>query len=383
MALVRRHEAEDTRSLAEKLRDIDWPFAVLLAMLVAIGAAELFSVADGSFEPWAGPHLMRFAACFVLFIAVALTDIRFWMRMAYPIYGAALFGLVLVELVGVTYGGATRWLSVGGLNLQPSELMKIALVLALARTFQGLDARAVSQPRNLLLPAVLIAVPTLLVAAEPDLGTALLVAITGALVLVAAGVHWLYFLGAGITAAAAAPFAWGALHAYQKARILTFLDPERDPLGAGYHIIQAKIALGSGGAFGRGFGQGTQSHLDFVPEKHTDFIFTMLGEEFGFAGALVIIALYAAVALMGLRIATRVENRFGRLVAAGVAMTLFAYVFVNIAMVTGLLPVVGVPLPLISHGGTVMLSVMFGLGLMMSAHVHRHMNMPRPLARRR
>ena len=383
MALVRRHEADDTRAIAQKLRDVDWPVAVLPMVLVAIGAAELFSVGGASFEPWAGTHVIRFAACYALFIAVALVDIRVWMRVAFPIYALALGALVAVELAGVTYGGATRWLSVGDFNLQPSELMKVALVLALARVYQGLDARTVSRPKNLVLPGALIALPMLLVAAEPDLGTAVLVMVTGAMMLLAAGVHWLYFFGAGLAAATAAPFAWSALHAYQKARILTFLDPERDPLGAGYHIIQAKIALGSGGSFGRGFGQGTQSHLDFVPEKHTDFIFTMLGEEFGFAGSLAIIGLYLALALLGLRIATRVENRFGRLVAAGVCMTLFAYVFVNIAMVTGLLPVVGVPLPLVSHGGTVMLSVMFGLGLLMSAHVHRHVNMPRPLARRR
>lgn len=383
MELDRRHDGTDRRGPLAKLRDIDWIFVVPLIMLAIIGAIELFSVAGGSFEPWARTHLLRFAACLVVFVVVALVDIRVWMRLAFPLYAAALAGLVLVEVAGATYGGATRWLTVAGLNLQPSELMKVALVLALARTFQVVDGPRISHPRNLVLPAALIGVPTLLVAIEPDLGTAILLAATGAAVLVAAGVHWLYFMAGGLAMAAAAPLAWSALHDYQKDRILTFFDPERDPLGAGYHIIQAKIALGSGGTFGRGFGQGTQSHLDFVPEKHTDFIFTMLGEEFGFAGSLVIVTLFAALCLSGLRIATGIENRFGRLVAAGVVMTLFVLVFVNIAMVTGLLPVVGVPLPLVSHGGTVMLSVMFGLGLLMSAHVHRHVNMPRPLARRR
>lgn len=383
MALAEARREDLNFGFFERLRAINWIFVGLLVLLAGFGTVELYSVAGGSMSPWAKTHIIRFAFALALFLVVALIDIRFWMRMAIPLYVVALVGLVGVQLAGATYGGATRWLTMGGLNIQPSEVMKIALVMALARVYQTMDARQVSHPKNLILPLVMIAVPAGIVLLQPDLGTAILLLISGAAVLALAGVHWLYFVAAAIAAGAAAPFAWQSLHAYQKSRVLTFLDPERDPLGAGYHIIQSKIALGSGGPFGRGFGKGTQSHLNFVPEKHTDFIFTMLGEELGLVGAGGLLLIFAVVIIVGLRMATGVENRFGRLVGAGVVVTLFAFVFVNVAMVIGVLPVVGVPLPLISYGGTVMLAVMFGLGLLMSAHVHRGVNMPRPLARRK
>jgi len=377
---IRRHERSGLTVL-ERLQRIQWLFVVLLITLAGIGAVELYSVAGGQMDPWARAHIWRFLFALGLFLLVAMVDIRMWMAAAIPIYVVTLASLVLVQVAGATYGGATRWLTFGSLNVQPSEIMKIALVLALARVYQSFEAGKASHPKYLVLPLAMIAVPAGIVALQPDLGTAVLLLISGLGVMALAGVHWLYFVGAGLAAAAAAPLAWNALHAYQKSRVLTFLDPERDPLGAGYHIIQSKIALGSGGAFGRGFGKGTQSHLNFVPEKHTDFIFTMFGEEFGMAGGVLVLVLFAGVIVLGLKMSAGVENRFGRLVASGVIMTLFAFVFVNIAMVTGLLPVVGVPLPLISYGGTVMLAMMFGLGLLMSAHVHRRINMPRPLAR--
>lgn len=383
MALADSRSEHAEYSVFQRLKAINWVFSVLLVGLAAIGTVELYAVAGGDIDPWARAHIWRFAAAFAVFICVALIDIRFWMAASLPIYALALFGLVLVQVAGATYGGATRWLSIGGLSIQPSEVMKIGLVMALARVYQTLDARAVSRPRHLLIPLALIAAPTGIVALQPDLGTAVLLLVSGAGVMALAGVHWMYFLGASLAAAAAAPFAWTALYDYQKVRVLTFLDPERDPLGAGFNIIQSKIALGAGGAFGRGFGKGTQTDLNFVPEKHTDFIFTVLGEEFGFAGGVVVLMLFMAVIGMGLKMSARVENRFGRLVGAGVVITLFAFVFVNVAMVTGLVPVVGVPLPFISYGGTVMLAVMFGLGLLMSAHVHARINMPRPLSRRK
>ncbi|VAW15723.1 Rod shape-determining protein RodA [hydrothermal vent metagenome] len=383
MALAGPRQEHAGFSAWARLRQVNWVFASLLVVLAAIGAVELYSVAGESMDPWARAHLWRFSFAFTLFLVVAIVDIRFWMAVSLPIYGLALAGLVAVQLAGATYGGATRWLSLGGLSIQPSELMKIGLVMALARIYQTIDAGRVSHPRHLVLPLVLIAVPTGIIALQPDLGTAVLLLVSGFGVMALAGVHWLYFLGGGIAAAAAAPFAWSMLYTYQKIRVMTFLDPERDPLGAGFNIIQSKIALGSGGAFGRGFGNGTQSDLNFVPEKHTDFIFTVFGEEFGFAGAVVVLVLFMSVIGLGLKMSARVENRFGRLVGGGVTITLFAFVFVNVAMVTGLVPVVGVPLPLISYGGTVMLAVMFGLGLLMSAHVHARVNMPRPLARRK
>jgi len=368
---------------AERLRRLHWPFVALVCVIAAIGVGLLYSVAGGSLEPWGRAHAWRFAAAIAVLLAAALIDVRLWMRAAVPFYLACLAGLLAVELTGLSGGGATRWIGLGDLQLQPSEFMKLALVLALARYYQAIDARTVSRPTRLVVPAALIALPVALVLRQPDLGTAALLAAGGAVVLLAAGVHWLYFALAALGAAGTVPLVWQGLHGYQKARILTFLDPERDPLGAGYHIIQSKIALGSGGWLGKGYIHGTQSQLNFVPEKHTDFIFIMVGEEFGFVGASAMIALFALVTLLALAMALRAKNRFGRLAGIGISCMLFAYVFVNIAMVAGLVPVVGVPLPLVSYGGTAMMAVMLALGVLLSIHVNRDLALPRPLARRR
>jgi rod shape determining protein RodA len=293
------------------------------------------------------------------------------MRVAYPAYFAVLLMLVAVPLIGVESGGAQRWLGFEDYSFQPSELMKIALVLAIARYYQWLPPDKVWRPEAVVVPLLMVGAPTALALAQPDLGTAALFGIVGCGLLFLAGVSWLYFIAAGAGVIAALPHIWEKLHDYQKERVLTFIDPERDPLGSGYHILQSKIAIGSGGFAGKGFMQGTQAQLNFLPEKHTDFIFTMFSEEMGFVGAIALLALYLLALLSIIYMALRCRSTFARLVAAGIGLCLFAYVFINVAMVTGLVPVVGLPLPLVSYGGTSMLTMMVGLGLVLNAHVNR------------
>lgn len=371
--MARRRDALNPpdMSVLEKLLHLNWLFVVLLGMAVGVGVAMLYSAANGAFDPWASRHLVRFGVGLVVLVAVALVDIRIWLKHAYTLYGIVLLLLVAVETMGTVGMGAQRWIHLGYFTVQPSELMKIALVLALARFFHGVSVEDVGLLRTLIVPILLIAAPTALVLRQPDLGTALMLAMGGGVMLFAAGVKVWVFVGAGLAAVAAAPVAWQFLHDYQKQRVLTFLNPENDPLGAGYHIIQSKIALGSGGVFGKGFLEGTQSHLHFLPEMQTDFIFTMLAEEFGLIGGLALLALYTLILIYALVFAVVCGSQFGRLVAVGVTATFFLYVFINIAMVMGLIPVVGVPLPLISYGGTAMLTLLTGFGLLLGVHLHR------------
>ncbi|MGD9785806.1 MAG: rod shape-determining protein RodA [Hyphomicrobiaceae bacterium] len=358
-------------TLLEKVLRVDWIVLLLASLVAGVGLATLYSVAGGSFHPLAERHALRFLVGVGLVLLMALVPPRVWIGLAYPVYVVAVLALVLVALVGAEAMGARRWIALsGGLTFQPSELMKVALIAALARYYQWLAPARVSEPLWLLPPLALIALPVLLTLRQPDLGTAVLFALVGLGMMFLAGVNWLYFATGAIAVVIATPFIWDGLHDYQRRRIEVFLDPDRDPLGSGYHITQSKIALGSGGIDGKGFMQGSQSHLDFLPEKHTDFAFTMFGEEWGFVGAILLIALYASmIGLLMLRAAGG-ASQFARLVTAGAAMTLFIYVFINIAMVTGLVPVVGVPLPLVSYGGSAMLSLMAALGLAMSVKVH-------------
>ncbi len=364
-------------SLGQKLLQVNWGLVLLIGIIACAGFAMLYSAANGDLNPWATRQMARFAAAFVLMIGCALIDIRIWFRLAYPIYGLALVLLVAVELFGTTGMGAQRWIDLKVMVLQPSEVMKVAMVLVLARHFHGVPIEEIGRLRHLIVPLVLIGAPTALVLKQPDLGTALMLIMVSGAVFFAAGVRAWKFILAGVLTGAAVPVVWNFLHEYQKNRVLTFLNPESDPLGTGYHILQSKIALGSGGMFGKGFLQGSQSHLNFLPERQTDFIFTMLAEEFGMAGGLVLLSLYVLVLIYGLAIALRASNQFGRLLAIGVTTNLFLYVFINIAMVMGLVPVVGVPLPLISYGGTSMLTMMLGLGLLMSVSIHRDVRIPR------
>jgi rod shape determining protein RodA len=358
-------------NLSKKLLLLNWPFLLLITAIAGTGVAALYSVAGGALEPWASRHVVRFCLGLAILYAVVLVDLRWWMRVAYPAYFAVLLMLVAVPLIGVESGGAQRWLGFEDYSFQPSELMKITLVLAIARYYQWLPPDKVWRPEAVVAPLLMVGAPTALALAQPDLGTAALFGIVGCGLLFLAGVSWLYFLAAGAGIIAVLPRIWETLHDYQKERVLTFIDPERDPLGSGYHILQSKIAIGSGGFAGKGFMQGTQAQLNFLPEKHTDFIFTMFSEEMGFVGAIALLALYLLALLSITYMALRCRSTFARLVAAGIGLCLFAYVFINVAMVTGLVPVVGLPLPLVSYGGTSMLTMMVGLGLVLNAHVNR------------
>ena len=368
---------DEAPPLAGKLLQLNWPFLVVVTAITLIGVAALYSVAGGSIEPWASRHVVRYCIGLALLFAIALIDIRWWVRAAYPLYALAIVLLVLVPIIGVESGGARRWLGYGEASFQPTELMKIALVLALARYYQWLSPQKVSWPHALLPPALMIAAPIVLALEQPDLGTAALFGIIGAGLLFLAGVSWVYFAGAIAAVIAALPHIWERLHDYQQERVLTFFDPGRDPLGSGYHILQSKIAIGSGGVAGKGFMQGTQAQLNFLPEKHTDFIFTMFSEEMGFLGGIVLLALYLLALAFIVFMAMRCRGTFARLMAAGVGLCLFAYVFINVAMVTGLLPVVGVPLPLVSYGGTAMLTMMAGFGFVLNAHLNRDVRIDR------
>jgi rod shape determining protein RodA len=355
----------------EKLWQIPWVFVLLLCGVGGVGYVALYSAGGGAAEPYAAKHAIRFGFGLVLMLSIALVDIRLIARLAWLGYAGGVGLLVLVAFHGQVGGGAQRWLDLGGFQLQPSELMKIMLVLALASWFHKASWERIGNPIFLIPPIVAVLVPAALILRQPNLGTALITLMVGGAVFFAAGVRlWKFAIILG-AAGVAAPIAYEHLHDYQRARITTFLDPESDPLGAGYNIIQSKIALGSGGFWGKGFLQGTQGHLNFLPEKQTDFIFTMLAEEFGLVGALSVLGLLATVVAFGFLVALRSRHQFGRLLAVGLATNYFLYVFVNIAMVTGAIPVGGVPLPLISHGGSAMLTAMVGFGLLMSAHVHR------------
>jgi rod shape determining protein RodA len=374
--MERRLIRETSFGLTAKLWQISWVYVALLCALATVGYIALYSAAGGSPEPYASRHLLRFVFGLVLMLSVALVDIRFLSRLAWPLYGVGLVLLVLVARVGHVGKGAQRWIELGGLQLQPSEMMKIFLVMALASWFHRASWERMGNPLFLLPPALAVLLPVALILKEPNLGTAVITAVVGGVVFLGAGMRWWQMLLIVVALGAGAPLAYNHLHDYQRARITTFVNPESDPLGAGYNIIQSKIALGSGGMWGQGYLKGTQGHLNFLPEKQTDFIFTMLAEEFGFAGGLGLLGLLLLIVLGGMAMALRCRHQFGRLVALGIATNFFMYVLVNVAMVMGAIPVGGVPLPLVSHGGSAMITVMLGFGLLMSVHVHRDAEFP-------
>jgi rod shape determining protein RodA len=364
-------------TLLYKLRAIRLSYVLLIVALGVIGCFGMYSAANGSMEPWARPQAIRFAVCTVMMLGMALVDIRVYLKYAYLAYGGVLLLLVAVLVAGHTGKGAERWLNVGPLQLQPSELMKITLTLALARYFQGVAIEDIGRLRVLLIPLGLIFLPVLLVLKEPNLGTSMILVALGGTAFFLAGVRlWKFGLVLG-SVLGAVPIIWQFMHDYQKQRVTTFLNPESDPRGAGYHIMQSKIALGSGGLWGKGFLGGTQSQLNFLPEKHTDFIFTLLAEEWGMVGALALLGLYLLVVAYGFVIGLSCRNQFGRIVAMTLSVNLFLYVFINMAMVMGLIPVVGVPLALISYGGTSMLATMLGFGIILSVLVHREVRLGR------
>ncbi|WP_333815679.1 rod shape-determining protein RodA [Tabrizicola sp.] len=361
-----------------KVLYLNWPLVLLVTAVASVGFLMLYSIAGGDLDTWARPQMERFGVGMVLMFIVALTPIWFWRSMSGVAYIVAFLLLIVVEFFGTIGMGAQRWIDLGFIRLQPSEMMKFTLVMLLAVYYDWLDPKLVSRPLYVLLPVLMIVTPTVLVLMQPNLGTSLMLLLAGGTVMFAAGVSLWYFgaviglvVGAVVGVFTLRGTPWQLLHDYQYKRIDTFLDPAADPLGAGYNIIQAKIALGSGGWSGKGFMQGTQSRLNFLPEKHTDFIFTTLAEEFGFIGAFSLLGLYALILGFCLVAAWQNRDRFSALLIIGVAANFFFYIAVNLSMVMGMAPVVGVPLPLLSYGGSAMMVLLVGFGLVQSAHVHR------------
>ena len=362
----------------KKLLYVNWPIILLLCAAVAIGIIMLTSIAGNSWDPWASAQIKRFFVGLALMISIAMVPIWFWKSMSVLAYITSLGLLVLVEFFGSTGMGAQRWLDLGFITLQPSEMAKVTLIMVLAFYYDWLPDQRISKPQWIIVPLVLIFLPFFLVLQQPDLGTALLIVLGGGAMMFLAGIHWGYFgaalslsVGGALTILQSRGKDWQLLNDYQYRRIDTFLDPSSDPLGAGYHITQSKIALGSGGWTGRGFGQGTQSRLNFLPEKHTDFIFTTLAEEFGFIGGISLLTIYTLILIFAIIAAISNKDRFSSLLIYGVTVNFFLYFAVNMAMVMGLAPVVGVPLPLVSYGGSSLLVLMVAFGLLQSAHVHK------------
>ena len=372
------HHAKSVPTGLRKIIYLNWPLTLLLASVAGVGFLMLYSVAGGSFSPWAEPQAKRFALGMAVMIVVAMVPIWFWRNISALAYLVSLVLLLAVEFFGTVGMGAQRWIDLGFMRLQPSELMKITLVMLLAAYYDWLPAERTSRPFWVLVPVLMILIPTFLVLKQPDLGTSILLMAAGGGVMFLAGVHWAYFAaviaaGVGLVTAVfqSRGTEWQLIKDYQFRRIDTFLDPSQDPLGAGYHITQSKIALGSGGWSGRGFMQGTQSRLNFLPEKHTDFIFTTLAEEFGFIGGFTLLGIYVLIIVFCVATALAARDRFSSLVTLGIAITFFLFFAVNISMVMGLAPVVGVPLPLVSYGGSAMLVLLAAFGLVQSANIHR------------
>jgi rod shape determining protein RodA len=372
------YNAKSTPTGLRKILYLNWPLTLLLASVAGVGFLMLYSVAGGSFSPWAEPQFKRFLLGMAVMIVVGLIPIWFWRNISVLAYLISVMLLLAVEFFGTVGMGAQRWIDLGFMRLQPSELMKITSVMLLAAYYDWLPPERSSRPIWVLVPVLMILFPTLLVLRQPDLGTSILLLAAGGGVMFLAGVHWAYFAavfaaGIGLITAVfqSRGTDWQLLKNYQYRRIDTFLDPSQDPLGAGYHITQSKIALGSGGWSGRGYMQGTQSRLNFLPEKHTDFIFTTLAEEFGFIGGLTLLSLYILIIVFCVATALAAKDRFSALVSLGVAITFFLFFAVNMSMVMGLAPVVGVPLPLVSYGGSAMLVLLAAFGLVQSANVHR------------
>lgn len=361
-----------------KLFEINWLLVTLIFLVGLVGVTMIFAATDGVWSRGASQHLIRLILSGILMLGIALVDEKFWYIMAYPAYAAALILLIGVEYFGVSVNGSQRWLDLGVMRLQPSEVMKLSIVLALARYFHDLPQWRISGVSGLLGALLFIVLPMALILRQPDLGTTLLVGATGITIIFLAGVNWKVILTALATSVIAVPlfFRFG-LKEYQRARIRTFLDPSIDPTGASYHITQSKIALGSGGVSGKGFMNGTQRQLEYVPENRTDFIFTVIGEEFGLIGSLATMGLYLFVIGLCAWLSYQCKHVFSRLMILGITTTFVLYIFINLAMVMGVVPVVGVPLPLISYGGTVIMTVMAGFGLILSAHLHRQNDLPK------
>ncbi len=354
-----------------KLAEINWFIVLIMGIIVAIGLAMMFSAGGGEDSLFFTQQLTRFIFAFVVMLIIAVLPLQMLMDYAYLFYFLCLVVLIGVDITGHIGMGAKRWMKLGGLNLQPSEFMKLAVILVLARYFHKLHPTDIKHIQFMIIPLILIALPAIFILRQPNLGTTSILIGVGLVMCFLAGLQWRYFIGAAVAGVSILPIVWHFMHDYQKRRVLTFLDPQQDPLGAGYNILQSIIAIGSGGFLGKGYLQGSQSQLNFLPEKHTDFIFTMLAEEFGFLGSMILLLLYIILLGAGMMVALRSRSNFGSMVAGGVVALLFIHILINCAMVMGMLPVVGVPLPLMSYGGSIMFSSVFAIGLLINAYVHR------------
>ena len=357
-------------SFIDKLKAVDYFLIIIVAIIGSMSVFSIYSTESGNFSFYTKNHLTRFLVFFSMFLVLSFVRVSFWYRQAYIFYILGILLLLLVIFFGISASGSKRWISLFIMNLQPSELMKIAIIVCFARYYHRIQSSDIQSYKYLLQPIILLLIPCYLVITQPDLGTAILIAGSGLAIIWLAGLNLKYFIYSGLILLVSLPFVISILKPYQKSRILTFFNPDRDPLGAGYQIIQSKIAIGSGGLLGKGFLQGTQSYLEFLPEKHTDFIFTLFSEEFGFVGSMVLILLYALLIYRIIRIGFSSRSFFAKLYCFGFASALFLYIFVNIAMVVGLLPIVGAPLPIMSYGGSSMLSIMLGLSIVMSCKIY-------------
>ena len=357
-------------SFFDKLKAVDYFLIIIVAIIGSISVVSIYSTESGNFSFYTKNHLTRFLVFFSMFLVLSFVRVSVWYRQAYIFYILGILLLLLVIFFGISASGSKRWINFFIMNLQPSELMKIAIIVCFARYYHRIQSSDIQSYKYLLQPIILLLIPCYLVITQPDLGTAILIAGSGLAIIWLAGLNLKYFIYSGLILLVSLPFVISILKPYQKSRILTFFNPDRDPLGAGYQIIQSKIAIGSGGFLGKGFLQGTQSYLEFLPEKHTDFIFTLFSEEFGFVGSMVLILLYALLIYRIIRIGFSSRSFFAKLYCFGFASALFLYIFVNIAMVVGLLPIVGAPLPIMSYGGSSMLSIMLGLGIVMSCKIY-------------
>ena len=357
-------------SFFDKLKAVDYFLIIIVAIIGSMSVLSIYSTESGNFSFYTKNHLTRFLVFFSMFLVLSFVRVSVWYRQAYIFYILGILLLLLVIFFGISASGSKRWINFFIMNLQPSELMKIAIIVCFARYYHRIQSSDIQSYKYLLQPIILLLIPCYLVITQPDLGTAILIAGSGLAIIWLAGLNLKYFVYSGLILLVSLPFVISFLKPYQKSRILTFFNPDRDPLGAGYQIIQSKIAIGSGGLLGKGFLQGTQSYLEFLPEKHTDFIFTLFSEEFGFVGSMVLILLYALLIYRIIRIGFSSRSFFAKLYCFGFASALFLYIFVNIAMVLGLLPIVGAPLPIMSYGGSSMLSIMLGLSIVMSCKIY-------------
>ncbi|MGL6043745.1 MAG: rod shape-determining protein RodA [Sandaracinobacteroides sp.] len=355
----------------QRILELPWRIILLMALIGGFAVVVLYSAAGGSFTPWALNHAVRFSLFLGAALAISQVPLRFWLQIAYPLYAAVLVALIGVEILGAVSGGSQRWLDLGFIRLQPSEFMKLAIVIALARFYHFLPRGYASRFAGIWPPLLMIGFPFTFVMLQPDLGTALMIVAGGLTMMFLGGLPLRWFLIPGAAGLAALPFLYNLLHPYQQRRVLIFLDPSADPLGAGYHITQSKIAIGSGGIFGKGFLEGSQSHLQYLPEQHTDFVFATMAEEWGLMGGIALLLAYGIVLNWGIRVGLESRSLFGRLLAVGLSMTIFFYVLINSMMVMGLAPVVGIPFPLLSYGGSAMMTVMIAFGMIMGVYRQR------------